>query len=221
VQNFLHELAIGAWPLIDGFLLTLWISLAVIAGGSAFGFLLGIALSFGAVPLRLLIRAYVDAVRGTPVLVLILASYYLLAIAGVNFTAIQSGLFALSIFCSAHMAEIVRGALQSIPRTQIEAGRSIGLTFPKILLYVLLPQALLQILPVWINTGAELVKASTLLSIIGVGELLLRTQEIVGRNFMTLEFYALCGVLFFLINFALERLGKFVERRFAIVRRTG
>lgn len=219
MQSFLHELAIAAWPLIDGFFVTLWISLAVIIAGSALGFLLGILLSYGALPLRWLIRAYVDAVRGTPVLVLILASYYLLAIAGVNFTAIQSGLFALSIFCSAHMAEIVRGALQAIPRTQIEAGRSIGLTFPRILAYVLLPQALLQILPVWINTGAELVKASTLLSIIGVGELLLRTQETVGRNFMTLEFYAVCGLLFFLINFSLERLGKLAERRFAFVRK--
>ena len=219
MEIFLHELAIAAGPLISGFFLTLWISLAVITVGSTLGFILGIVLSYGALPFRWLIRAYVDAVRGTPVLVLILASYYLLAIAGVNFTAIQSGLFALSIFCSAHMAEIVRGALQSIPRTQIEAGRSIGLTFPRILAYVLLPQALLQILPVWINTGAELVKASTLLSIIGVGELLLRTQEIVGRNFMTLEFYALCGVLFFLINFALERLGKLAERRFAFMRR--
>jgi polar amino acid transport system permease protein len=219
VQGFLHELAIAAWPLMSGFFLTLWISLAVIIAGSALGFLLGILLSYGAMPLRWLIRGYVDAVRGTPVLVLILATYYLLAIAGVNFTAIQSGLFALSSFCSAHMAEIVRGALQSIPRTQIEAGRSIGLTFPKILLYVLMPQALLQILPVWINTGAELVKASTLLSVIGVGELLLRTQETVGRNFMTLEFYALCGVLFFVINFALEQLGKLAERRFAFVRR--
>ncbi len=71
-------------------------------------------------------------------------------------------------------------------------------------------------MPVWINTGAELVKASTLLSVIGTGELLFRTQEIVGRNFMTLEFYGLCGLLYFLINFAIERLGKLAARRFAL-----
>ena len=83
------------------------------------------------------------------------------------------------------MGEIIRGALQSIPQTQIDAGRAIGLTFPRILVDVLIPQAMRQIMPVWVNTGAELVKASTLLSVIGTGELLLRTQEIVGRNFMT------------------------------------
>ena len=62
----------------------------------------------------------------------------------------------------------------------------------------------------WINVGAELVKASTLLSVIGVGELLLRTQEIVGRNFMTLEFYLVAGALYFAICLAIERLGKYV-----------
>jgi polar amino acid transport system permease protein len=71
-------------------------------------------------------------------------------------------------------------------------------------------------MPVWINTGAELVKASTLLSVIGTGELLLRTQEVVGRNFMTLEFYGLCGLLYFLVNSMIERFGKFAERRFAL-----
>ena len=64
---------------------------------------------------------------------------------------------------------------------------------PQILLLVLLPQALRQVLPVWINTAVEIVKASTLLSIIGVGELLLKTQEIIGRTFLTLDFYVFAG----------------------------
>ena len=73
-----------------------------------------------------------------------------------------------------------------------------------------------MILPVWINTGTELVKATTLLSVIGVGELLLKTQETIGRNFMTLEFFAVCGALYFLVNFAIERLGKYAETRLAL-----
>jgi polar amino acid transport system permease protein len=70
-----------------------------------------------------------------------------------------------------------------------------------------------QILPVWINTAAELVKASTLLSVIGVGELLLSTQEIVGRNFETLQFYTLAGLLYYSVNFSIERFGKMAETR--------
>jgi polar amino acid transport system permease protein len=216
MEQFFHELWIARWALAQGLLLTVEISLASIICGTIIGIFAGIGLTYGRWPLRVPIRALVDSIRGIPVLVLILASFYLLTFAGINLTAIESGLFALSVFCGAHMGEIIRGALQSIPRTQIDAGRAVGLTFPKILAYVLLPQAARQIIPVWINTGAELVKASTLLSVIGTGELLLRTQEIVGRNFMTLEFYGLCGLLYFLVNSMIERLGKFAGRRFAL-----
>jgi polar amino acid transport system permease protein len=216
METFFHELWIARWALGQGLLLTIGISAASILLGTLLGLFVGMALTYGTWPLRWPMRAYVDGVRGTPVLVLIFASFYLLAFAGINFTAIQSGLFALTIFCGAHMGEIIRGALQSIPPAQIDAGRAIGLTFPRILAYVLLPQAFRQILPVWINTGAELVKASSLLAVIGTAELLFRTQEIIGRNFMTLEFYGLCGGLYFLVNFGIERLGKAAGRRFAL-----
>jgi polar amino acid transport system permease protein len=87
---------------------------------------------------------------------------------------------------------------------------------PQILLLVLLPQALRQVLPVWINTAVEIVKASTLLSIIGVGELLLKTQEVIGRTFLTLDFYVFAGLIYFLINLLIERIGRRAEKRFAL-----
>jgi polar amino acid transport system permease protein len=216
MERFLAEFWTVRFALLDGFVRTIEVSAAAIVAGSVLGLLVGIALAYGSRPIRWPCRFYVDVIRGTPVLVLVLASFYMLALVGIRFSAIQAGIFALSIFCGAHVAEIVRGALQAIPEGQTEAARSLGLKFPHILSLVLLPQALRQIVPVWINIGAELVKASTLLSIIGVGELLLRTQEIVGRNFMTLQFYLVAGVLYFAVNFAIERLGKRIERRFAI-----
>ena len=81
------------------------------------------------------------------------------------------------------------------------------------LAYVLLPQALRSALPPWINTGVELIKGSSLLSMIGVGELLLKTQEVIGRTFMTIEFYVFAGVLYLVTNILLDQLGKTVERR--------
>lgn len=216
MESFLHELWVAKWALAQGVLMTIGISAASIFTGTLVGAAAGISLAYGPWPLRWLVRILVDTIRGIPVLVLILAVFYLLAIAGINFTAVESGLIALTMFCGAHMGEVVRGALQSIPPSQIDAGKAIGLTFPRILAYVLLPQAARLIIPVWINTGAELVKTSTLLSVIGTGELLFRTQEIVGRNFMTLEFYGLCGFLYFLINSAVERAGKYAGRRFAV-----
>jgi polar amino acid transport system permease protein len=215
MEFFLKELAIALGSLSKGFVLTLWMSLAAIATGTLAGVSIGVGLAYGRLVLRLLLRALVDAVRGTPVLVLILAAYYLLAFVGVNFSALEAGFVALTIFGSAHISEVTRGALQAIPPAQLDAGRSIGLTFPGVLLFILLPQAIRRALPVWTNVAIELVKASSLLSIIGVGELLFQTQETVGRNFMTMEFYALCGLLYFVINFSIERFGKYAERRLA------
>lgn len=215
MNEFLKELWISRFALAEGFLRTIEISVLSIVLGTLAGLLIGIALTYGRLPLRILARAYVDVLRGTPVLVLVLACFYMPSVLGIGLDAITAGVLALTLFCAAHIAEILRGALIAIPPGQTEAARSIGLTFPKILAFVLLPQALRAILPTWINTGAELVKASTLVSIIGVGELLLKTQEIVGRNFLTLDFYLFAGLLYLIVNFGIERLGKAVERRVA------
>jgi polar amino acid transport system permease protein len=215
MERFLHEVWVARWALLEGLGRTIEVSAISIVVGSALGLLIGVSLAYGPRLVRWPCRFYVDVIRGTPVLVLVLASFYVLAVIGIQFSAVEAGIFALSIFCGAHMGEIVRGALQAIPEGHVEAARSIGLKFPQILRLVLLPQALRQIVPVWINVGAELVKASTLLSVIGVGELLLKTQQIVGRNFMTLEFYVLAGLLYFVVNFGIERLGKLAERRYS------
>ena len=81
---------------------------------------------------------------------------------------------------------------------------------------MLLPQAIRQIAPNFVNTAVEIVKASSLLSAIGVGELLLTTQEIVGRTFMTMEFYALAGALYLVVNLTIGAGGWWVERRFRV-----
>jgi polar amino acid transport system permease protein len=215
MDAFLDQLWIARWAIAAGLLYTVQISLAAIVIGSLVGTFIGLGLTFGAWPVRFLCRLYTDFVRGTPVLVLILATFYILAIFGLQLTAMQAGILALAVFCGAHVGEMLRGALQAIPRGQVEAARSIGLTFRQIFLYVLAPQALRQIIPTWINTAAEMVKASTLLSIIGVSELLLVTQEVISRNYLSLEFYGFAGLLYFLVNFAIERLGKAVDRRLA------
>ena len=195
---------------------TVLISLIAIACGTVLGVAVGVALTYGNLVVRFLVRIYTDFLRGTPVFVLILACFYILSVAGIDLTPFQAGTFALALFCSSHVGEIVRGALIAIPKGQTEAAMSIGLRFPQIFVYVLMPQAMRQILPTWVNTATEIVKASTLLSIIGVVELLLTIQQIISRTYMTLEFYFLAGVLFFIIDFGIERIGRYFERRVAI-----
>lgn len=216
MAEFLIELWLTKGQLLQGLLVTFSVSLVATTAGSIVGTAVGIGLSFGHRPLRWLLRIYVDVVRGTPVLVLILASFYVLAVLGVQLSALAAGTLALSAFCGAHLGEIVRGGLQAVPAAQIDAGSSVGLTRVQVVALVLFPQAVRHILPVWINVAVEIVKASTLLSVIGVGELLLKTQEVVGRTFLTLEFYLLAGLLFFLMNVAIERLGRLAERRFQL-----
>ncbi|MCO5149154.1 MULTISPECIES: amino acid ABC transporter permease [unclassified Shinella] len=213
---FLEQLWIARYVIMTGLATTVSISLLAIVAGSLFGVLVGLALVYGGRVLRSIVRAYTDIIRGTPVLVLVLASYYVSAAAGVDLGPFSAGVLALAVFCSSHIGEIVRGALQAIPKGQTEAAKAIGLTFGQTFTSVLWPQALRQCLPAWVNTAAEMVKASTLLSVIGVAELLLRTQEIISRNFMSLQFYFLAGALYFIVNFGIERLGKYVERKTAL-----
>ena len=97
-----------------------------------------------------------------------------------------------------------------------EAAKSIGLTFSQTFFSVLFPQALRQILPTWVNTATEIVKASTLLSIIGVVELLLSVQQVISRAYLSMELYFFAGFVYFLINFAIEKTGRYVERKVAI-----
>jgi polar amino acid transport system permease protein len=214
--QFLSELWVARWAIAQGLGTTVLISALAIVLGSILGIFVGLILVYGGRPSRFLVRIYVDFVRGTPVFVLVLASFYLLSQIGIQLTAFQAGLVALVVFCSTHVGENLRGALISLPRGQTEAAKAIGLTFPQLFIYVLVPQALRQALPTWINTATEMVKASTLLSVIGVAELLLVSKQIIARNFMSLEFYFLAGLIYFLIDYAIERAGKFVERRVAL-----
>jgi polar amino acid transport system permease protein len=216
VERFLTVLDSASAALAKAFLLTVGISAASVAGGVLLGVAIGLALTYGGHVFAFPFRVVVDVVRGTPVLVLILASYYMPAGFGVSPGPVTAGIAALAIFCAAHTAETFRGALLAIPSAQTDAARSIGLTFGKMLGYVLLPQAIRQIAPNLVNTAVEIVKASSLLSAIGVGELLLTTQEIIGRSFLTMEFYALVGFLYLAINLTISSGGWWIERHFRL-----
>ena len=132
LAEFFVQLWIARWAVLKGLGITAFISLLAIVLGTLLGIGVGLVLSYGGRVSRFVARIFVDYVRGTPVFVLVLASFYLLSEIGVHLTAFQAGLFALTIFCSTHVGENARGALMSLPRGQMEAGKAIGLTFPEI-----------------------------------------------------------------------------------------
>ena len=113
------------------------------------------------------------------------------------------------------VTELARGALQSIHHGQIDAAKAIGLTFGQRAVHVLLPQALNRFLPAWINSVTDAVKGSALVSLIGVVDLMLAIQQVIGRTYQTLPLYLLGAAIYFAINYSLSTLSRRLEQRTA------
>ena len=210
------ELILSSTPLIArGLLITLLVSACVLLLGSVIGVGGGLGLLYGGRPLRLVVRFYVDTLRGIPQLVLIFAIFYGFPAIGLQVSAMIAGILALSLFCGAHVAEIVRGAVASIPRGQTDAALGLGLSFRQRLRHVIFPQAVVRILPAWVNTAVEIIKSSSLVSLVSVVDLTMAVQQVVGRTREALLFYAVAAALYFLLNFTLSMAGRRLERRFS------
>ena len=221
--DFFASLANARGSLLSGFLYTLGSAFLSIVIGTVLGLVIGFALTYGSKGTKLPFRLFVDIIRGIPGLVVIFAVFYmvdyLLQIAfGIQLSPFTAGVISLSVFCSAQMAEITRGALQSIHKGQIEAGKAIGLRFYQVFFDIVLPQALVQMVPPWVNSATEIVKGTTLLTLIGVTELLLTAQQLVGVHGHALLYYSMMGLVFFAMNYGIETLGKLLERKLAFIK---
>ena len=204
--------------LMQGLLVTLRVSGIVVAAALVLGVLFGVGLSFGPRWVAWPLRIYSDLIRGLPLLVLIFCVYYMLPLTGLNVTSFWAAVAALAAFQSAHVAEVTRGAVQSIPPGQHEAGKAIGLTFSQRMIYVVFPQALRRFLPPWINTVVSTVQGSALVSLVGIVDLMLAIQQVIGRTFKPMPMYILGALIYFVINYALSLMSRMLEARFAYVR---
>jgi polar amino acid transport system permease protein len=202
----------------QGLLVTLQVSAIVVATAFVVGVTFGVGLSFGPRWIAWPIRIYSDLIRGLPLLVLIFTVYYMLPLTGLNVTNFWAAVSALAAFQSAHVAEVTRGAVQSIPPGQHEAGKAIGLTFGQRMIYVVFPQALRRFLPPWINTVVSTVQGSALVSLVGIVDLMLAIQQVIGRTFKPMPMYLLGALIYFIINYALSLTSRTLEARFAYVR---
>jgi polar amino acid transport system permease protein len=213
------KIMLDALPfLVRGLLVTLEVSAIVVVAALMLGVILGVGLSYGPRMIAWPIRLFSDFVRGLPLLVLIFSIFYMLPLTGWKVDNFWSAVTALLVFETAHVSEVARGAFQSIPPGQIEAGKSIGLTFGQRMLYVVFPQALRRFLPPWINTVVDTVKGSSLVSLVGIVDLMLAIQQVIGRTFKPMPLYVLGALIYFLINYALSLTSRRLEARFAYVR---
>ncbi len=205
----------GDYPrlLLSGLGLTLAVSLCALGVSVALGTLLGIARVFRVPLLGALGNAYVEIVRGIPLIVLLSVVYYGLPALGLTLGGFPAAVLALGLYSAAYTSEIVRGGLGSVPVGQIEAGRSLGLSRAQALRFVVLPQAWRVALPALGNEFVSLILGSSLASAVTLQELFAQGKYITGATYRQFEVYAVLALVYFLLTFALTRLVRALERR--------
>lgn len=204
-------------PLLGtGLLMTLKISSLAMLIGLALGGVLGLASMSRFAPARWFVRAYVDFIRGTPLLIQIFLVYFALPVIGVNLPEFWAGVIALSLNAAGFLAEIFRAGLGSIEKGQAEAARSIGLRHHQILFHVLLPQSLRSVVPPATNELITLVKGSALLSVISVYELTRAGQAVIAVHFAPFEIFVLIALYYYLTVSLLAWLSRWLERKLPV-----
>lgn len=163
---------------------------------------------------------YVDAVRGVPLIVLAYFIYFGIpaGIQSLGFTsfrldALKAGTIALSMNCGAYMAEIVRAGIQSVDRGQMEAGRSLGLSYGAGMALIVVPQAVRTMIPSIINQFIITLKDTSILSVIGFPELTNVGKTIMGNTFKNLQAWAVVGIMYLIVITMLSKVSKQIERR--------
>ena len=199
--------------LAEGIVVTLQVS----AIAAVLGLLLGVICGLGALsrsrPVRWLVTAYVDFIRGTPLLIQIFLVFFALPMVGIRFDEFWAGVIALSLNAAAFVAEVVRGGVGSIEKGQTEAAKAIGMRHSQILVFILFPQAYRQMVPPLTNELISLVKNSSLLSVISVYELTRAGQAIISVHFVPFEIYTLLALYYYALIKALSWLSTLLERR--------
>lgn len=212
---------VARYMLQEGLPGTLRIAGFALVGSALIGVVLGTLLTVDFLPLRMLIRLYVEVWRGLPILVTIFIIYFALPSASdqLRFDPFTAASIGLTLWGSAQVAEATRGAVGSIPREQHEAAGALGFGWFGRHRYVILPQALRRLLPPFVSLLVNIIQNTTIAQVIGAAELLETGERSAERLTFTtldshaLEIYAGVAAVFFLISFPLTRLAAVLERR--------
>jgi polar amino acid transport system permease protein len=192
---------------------TLLLTAAAFAGGALIGLLVAIMRVSNLAILRALAICYIQLVQGTPLLVILFVFFFGLSIFGLPVLPWIAATAAFSIYAGAFLGEIWRGALQAIPRTQWEAGASLGLGFAEQLRYVIIPQAVRVAIPPTVGFLVQLIKNTSLAATIGFVELTREGQLTTASTFQPFSVYITVAFFYFLLCFPLTQWSRILERR--------
>lgn len=201
-------------PLTQGLWVTIWISFVSGFAGLVIGLITGLCRLSPNPTLRGLAVLYIELIRGTPLLVQIFIFYFFIGTV-LNLDRIVAGVGALALFVGAYIAEIIRAGIQSIPRGQSEAARSLGMSATETMIYIVLPQAFKRVLPPLAGQFISLIKDSSLVSVIAITDLTKSGREIITSSFATFEIWFTVALLYLVVTSVLSQLLFWLERRFA------
>ncbi len=201
--------------LMKGLVLTLQLTIVAVTVGTIIGLLFSLLRISRFKPLSWLAKGYVDFLRGTPLLVQIFLIHMgVPQLLGIKFDPIISGIIALSLNSGAYIAEIFRGGIQSIDKGQMEAARSLGMTYGQAMRYIILPQAFKRSIPPLGNEFIAMLKDSSLVSVIALQELMMVGRIIAGRTFKPFETWIGVAILYLIMTMTISQIVSYLERRF-------
>src|SRR5438105_11625102 len=199
--------------LFSGLKITLGVTLFSAILACVVAFIAGIARVARQRWIRAIAAVYVEGFRSTSALVVMFWLYFALPLFSLQLTALEAGVLALGLTYGAYGAEIVRGAIVQVPRGQLEAATALNMSAGQRMRYVVLPQAILAMLPPLGNLLVDLLKATSLVSLITLSDLTFEGKILQSTLGHPLEIFALFLVVYFVINFVLTRLVRRLERR--------
>ena len=217
VANNFDYLLIGAFPRgpLGGLAMTALLAIGGIFGAFWLGLGIGLMRIAKSRKLRWPAMIYIEIIRGTPLLMVVFWFYFLAPVLiGQTLPEAQSALIALIVFTSAYIAEIVRAGVQALPKGQMEAARGTGLSHFQAMTHIILPQALFNMIPSFVNQFVSLTKDTSLAFIIGVNELTKAATQINNRTLTApTEIFITIALLYFAVCFCLTELSRWLERR--------
>jgi His/Glu/Gln/Arg/opine family amino acid ABC transporter permease subunit len=201
------------WPLfLQGALMTVRITAIAFVGGLALACLLSAAWFVGGWPVRAMIGIYLAILRGVRFIILIFLVHFGLPFAGIRISALFNGTLALTLYASAYYMEVIRATVLGLPRGQWDSARAIGMSPFEAVRHVIAPQVLRPAIPPVVNVTITMIKESSVISAITVGELTYQGLVVQGRTFAPFEVFVAVAGLYWLITFAFSRLALRLER---------
>lgn len=208
---------ISILPLLGkGTLMTVELTIISVGIGIVIGIFGGIARVSKNPILLIPSTIYVEVIRGTPLLAQLFLVYFGLPSLGINLPPFTAAVIAMGVNSGAYVTEIFRGGIQSIERGQMEAARSLGLSYLQAMRYIILPQAFRRILPPLGNEFIAMLKDSSLASTIAMAELMRVGREITSRTFRSFEVLTVVALLYLAITLPLSLLVRYTERRMSV-----